>query len=102
MEDADFEDLLNDYLDGTLFPNLEMADVEIVWVEGNPGLGVLHFAHHDVRKEEVEEVLLEIPPEVEPSNTRTIQDERFFGGRHATTVGYSSSAKIGLRMAFVT
>lgn len=65
MEDDDFDDLLDQYLDGTLFPNMEMADVEIVWVEGNPTLGALHIAQHGVTKDEVEEALLECPPEVE-------------------------------------
>ena len=52
-------------LDGTLAPNLEMADVEMVWVEGDSTLGALHIAAHGVTKDEVEVVLLEIPPEVE-------------------------------------
>src|SRR5208282_6107891 len=65
MDDADFDDLLDQYLDGTLFPNMEMADVEIVWVEGDTRLGALHIAQHGVSKDEVEQALLETPPDVE-------------------------------------
>jgi hypothetical protein len=34
MEDADFDGLLDDYLSGTVAPNFDMLDVEIVWVRG--------------------------------------------------------------------
>jgi hypothetical protein len=40
-------------------------DVEIVWVRGNPADGSEHIAINNVTEAEVEEVLLEIPPEVE-------------------------------------
>src|SRR5437773_8651446 len=58
MDDAEFDDLLDEYLDGTLAPNLEMADVEIIWVDNNPHFGALHMLRkHNVQKHEVEEVL---------------------------------------------
>jgi hypothetical protein len=65
MDEADFDDLLEQYLDGTLAFNMEMANVEVVWVEGNPALGALHIAGHGVTKDEVEEALFQCPPEVE-------------------------------------
>ena len=48
MDDADLDDDLEAYLNGDLFPNMEMTDVEIVWVEDNPGLGAMHIAGHSV------------------------------------------------------
>jgi hypothetical protein len=64
MDDAEFDAELEAYLNG-VSPNWEMVDVEIVWVDGNPGYGSLHIAQHRVSKSEVEEALLETPPEVE-------------------------------------
>ena len=65
MDDADFDDLLNDYQPNEPTPNFDMLDVEIVWVRGNPGYGSDHIAINNVTEEEVEQVLLEVPPEVE-------------------------------------
>ena len=64
MDDAEFDAELEAYLNG-VFPNLETAEAEVVWVDGNPGYGSLHIAMHDVTKAEVEQVLFETPPEVE-------------------------------------
>ncbi len=65
MGEAEFEDDLRVYLEGLAYPNLDMADVEIVWVRGNPTYGSAHIARNGVTEHEVEEVLLEIPPQVE-------------------------------------
>ncbi|MCI0741644.1 MAG: hypothetical protein L0Y72_21630 [Gemmataceae bacterium] len=65
MGDAEFEDDLRIYLEGIAFPNLEMADVEIVWVRGQTGFGADHIARNGVKEHEVEEVLFEVPPDVE-------------------------------------
>lgn len=65
MDDAEFEDDLSIYLEGLASPNLDMMDVEIVWVRGNPNYGSDHIARHGVKEYEVEEALLEVPPEVE-------------------------------------
>jgi len=81
MDDADFDDLLDQYLDGTLAPNLEMADVEIVWIDDNPNFGSLHMMiKHNVRKNEVEEVLLELPPEVEAKKPKDDSRKTYFWG----------------------
>jgi hypothetical protein len=81
MDDAAFDDLLDQYLDGTLAPNLEMADVEIVWVDHSPHFGSLHMLReHDVKKHEVEEVLLELPPEVEAKRARDDSRKTYFWG----------------------
>lgn len=86
MDDEDLDDLLAEYLDGTLFPNLEMADVQIAWIEGNPNVGALHIKlDHNVEKHEVEEVLLEVPPEVEAKRCRTDSRKTYFWG--ATRAG---------------
>src|ERR1700676_701810 len=80
MDDADFDADMELYLNGSLFPNLEMADVQIVWVEGNPDLGALHIAKHGVSKAEVEEALLETPPEVEAKQHRDHPGRTIFWG----------------------
>ena len=81
MEDSEFDDLLDAYLDGRLAPNLDMADVEIVWVDNNPHFGSLHMKmNHGVAKHEVEEVLLELPPEVEAKRARDNPNKTYFWG----------------------
>jgi hypothetical protein len=54
MDDADFDDLLDDYLSGKVAPNLDMLDVEMVWVRGNPEIGSDHIAQHGVAEKEVD------------------------------------------------
>jgi hypothetical protein len=81
MGDPEFADDLDDYLHGDLHPNLEMADVEIVWVDGNEHFGSLHMRlNHQVEKHEVEEVLLELPPEVEAKRARDDPRKTYFWG----------------------
>jgi hypothetical protein len=65
MSDPEFDDDLRIYLEGLAYPNLEMADVQIVWVRGNQAYGSDHIARNGVSEHEVEEVLLELPPQVE-------------------------------------
>ncbi len=65
MAEPEFEDDLRLYLEGLAYPNLEMANVEIVWIRGNTRYGSDHIARKGVKEHEVEEVLLEVPPEVE-------------------------------------
>jgi hypothetical protein len=80
MDDADFDDDLEAYLSGELFPNLEMANVQIVWVEDNPDLGAMHIGMHGVTKAEVEEALLETPPEVEAKRHANYPERTIFWG----------------------
>jgi len=85
MEDPDFDDLLDDYLDGTVTPNFDMVDVEIVWVRGNPEFGSLHMETlHDVREREVEEVLFEVPPMVEAKRHKEYPNRTVFWGATRT------------------
>lgn len=85
MTDEGFDDLLEQYLSGQNLPNPEMEDVEIAWIRGNPDLGADHIAAHDVTEEEVEEVLLEVPPEVEAKKHKEHPDRTIFWG--ATRAG---------------
>jgi len=65
-DDHDFLALLDAYLDEPHDRNLRMENVCILWIEDDPGVGALHIAiKHRVTKEEVEQVLFEIPPVVE-------------------------------------
>jgi uncharacterized DUF497 family protein len=80
MDDEAFDDELEAYLNG-VFPNEEMADCQVVWVEGNPAFGVLHMERkHGVSKEEVEEVLFETPPEVETKRHPDHRERTLFWG----------------------
>ena len=79
-DDDEFLALLDSYLDAPRDPNLAMANVRIVWVERDPGLGALHIARHDVTKEEVEQVLFEIPPVVQAKRSRQYPERTLFWG----------------------
>jgi len=85
MDDEELDDLLDGYLSGWDLPNLDMADVEIDWVRGNPQFGVDHIEAHGVTVEEVEEVLLEVPPEVEAKRHKDHPNRTIFWG--ATRAG---------------
>jgi hypothetical protein len=82
MDDAEFDDDLEAYLSGVAFPNLEMAGVEIVWIDDNPRCGSLHMRmkRPPVQKHEVEEVLLEVPPEVEAKRAKNNPNRTYFWG----------------------
>ena len=57
-----------------------MTDVEIVWIRGNPLHGSDHIAAHNVTEGEVEEVLLEVPPDVEAKRHRDFPNRTIFWG----------------------
>jgi hypothetical protein len=76
--DDDFLALLDDYLDEPHDPNPRMANVRIVWVEDDPRLGALHITRHGVTKEEVEQVLFEVPPVVEAKRSREYPERTIF------------------------
>ena len=80
MDDADFDRLFDDYESHEASPNLDMLDVEIDWVRGNPAFGSDHIAINNVTEEEVEEVLLEIPPAVEAKRHKDVPDRTCFWG----------------------
>jgi uncharacterized DUF497 family protein len=80
MDDAELDDELEAYLNGSLFPNMEMVDVQVIWVEGNESLGALHIAGHNVTKAEVEEVLFWTPPEVEAKRHKDHPERTIFWG----------------------
>ena len=85
MGEGDFDDFLDDYLSGKIAPNADMLGVEVVWVRGDPNVGRDHIARNDVTEEEVEEVLLETPPEVEAKRHPDYPDRTIFWG--ATRAG---------------
>jgi uncharacterized DUF497 family protein len=79
-EEADFAALLDAYLDEPHDPNPRLANVQIVWVEDDPRLGALHIAAHGVTRDEVEQVLFEIPPNVEAKRSREHPNRTLFWG----------------------
>ena len=79
-EDDDFLALLDAYLEEPQDPNPQMANVRIVWVEGDPRIGALHIAAHGVSKDEVEQVLFEMPPIVAAKRSREHPERTLFWG----------------------
>jgi hypothetical protein len=66
MRDDEFENLLDEYLTPPVEQNPDMAGVSIVWIRGTPDYGSRHIRErHGVEEQEVEEVLLQVPPFVE-------------------------------------
>ncbi len=66
MDAQDFRRLLDDYLEPPVQPNPEMAKVEIVWERDSLGFGARHiWEQHRISELEVEQVLFEVPPDVE-------------------------------------
>ncbi len=85
MSEDEFDDLLDDYLSGKTAINADMLGVEIVWIRGNPNVGADHIARNDVTEAEVEEVLLETPPDIEAKRHPDYPDRTIFWG--ATRAG---------------
>ena len=79
-DEEDFVRLLDDYLDPPSDPNPEMVGVVIVWVEDDERLGALHIAQHGIFEQEVEEVLLQIPPHVEAKRSPDHPERTLFWG----------------------
>lgn len=66
VRDDEFRRLLDLYLEPSGDPNPDLVGVRIEWVRDNRNFGSLHISdQHDISEEEVEQVLLEIPPFVE-------------------------------------
>ena len=81
LEDHRFLDLLDDYLDPPSEPNPAMSEVVVEWVTNDERLGALHIqSKHRVSREEVEEVLLQIPPMVQAKRSREYPDRTLFWG----------------------
>ena len=80
MDDADFDDLLDEYDGDKPTPNFDMLDVELLWVRGNAAYVSDHVAINNVNEHEVEEVLLEVPPEVEAKRHKDFPDRTCFWG----------------------
>jgi len=80
-DDESFLVLLDSYLDAPYDPNPFMANVHIVWIEDDPGVGALHIAtKHRVTKDEVEQVLFEIPPVVQAKRSVQYPERTLFWG----------------------
>jgi hypothetical protein len=80
-DDESFEKLLDAYLDPLADPNPALAGLQIVWVEDNPALGAEHmWLEHQVSKDEVEQVLFEIPPVVEAKRSPEDPERTLFWG----------------------
>ena len=82
MEDDEFARLLRDYLELPGDPNPATLDIEFVWVRDSAEFGALHMWNkHHVSENEVEEVVLEVPPCVE---AKKVGDRTAFWGATRT------------------
>ncbi|HET7505384.1 MAG TPA: hypothetical protein VFK02_30400 [Kofleriaceae bacterium] len=58
-----------------------MASVRVLWIEDDPHVGALHIARkHNVTKQEVEQVLFEIPPVVAAKRSPRHPERTLFWG----------------------
>jgi len=80
IDDSEFDELLEDYLAGRFVSNPEMEAVRIERVHGNPLFGADHIAAHGITTDEVEEVLLELPPLVEARRHKEYSNRTIFWG----------------------
>lgn len=81
MNDEDFLRSLDEYLTPRADANPAMGGIEIVWVRGDSRFGALHiWDEHRITEEEVEQVILEVPPYVEARRHRDIPDRTVFWG----------------------
>lgn len=81
MNDDDYLELLDEYLDRTADPNPEMANVRIVWARDRPEYGSLHIWEvHGLSEQQVEEVILETPPSVEAKRDPANPGRTYFWG----------------------
>ncbi|MBI2377093.1 MAG: hypothetical protein HYV07_24040 [Deltaproteobacteria bacterium] len=81
MDNDDFRALLTTYLEPTGDPNPQMLNVRIEWIRGDDRLGSDHIRiKHGVSEQEVEEVLLEIPPFVEAKRSSEHPNRTLFWG----------------------
>ena len=81
MNDEEFLRYLDEYLEPPGDPNPQMAGLTVLWARDNPNFGARHiWEAHGVREEEVEQVLLEIPPQVEARRHPDRPDRTIFWG----------------------
>ena len=82
MDDQEFLRLIDDYLDAPAESHPEMAGIKIVWERDDPEFGAKHmWDEHRVTEQEVEQVLLEIPPYVEAKRRHDHRRRTIFWGR---------------------
>ena len=81
MDGEEFLRLIDEYLEPHGDANPQMAGVETVWERDNPNFGARHILEvHGITEEEVEQVLLEIPPFVEARRHPDYSNRTIFWG----------------------
>ena len=81
MNDEEFLRSLDEYLTPPADENAAMGGVEIVWERGDSRFGARHiWDKHGITEEEVEQVILEVPPFVEARRHRDHPDRTVFWG----------------------
>ena len=69
MNDDDFEFLLAQY--STPIEPKKPSDVKIEWIKNDPKVGLQHIEKHGLTKEDVEDVIFGMPPDVEVRSQRS-------------------------------
>ena len=81
MDEEEFLRLIDEYLEPLAYTNPEMAGVAIVWERDNSNFGARHiWENHRITEQEVEQVLLEIPPFVEAKRHPNYSNRTIFWG----------------------
>ena len=81
MSEDDFHDLLDQFLEPHIEASPTAFDVAVVWERDNPDFGSLHILElHSVTEEEVEQVILETPPDVQLKRHPSRDDRMLFWG----------------------
>ena len=81
MRNDELGDLIQGYLTPPSQANPEMVGVEIVWERDNPRFGSRHiYELHEVSEEEVEDVLIRIPPYAEAKSHPEYSNRTVFWG----------------------
>ena len=81
LQDKSFDELLDEYFENPPETNSVYSNVEIHWIEGRAEVGVGHISSkHQVTKSEVEEVIFELPPEVQAKAHPDHPDRTIFWG----------------------
>ena len=81
MNDEEFLRSIDEYLSPPADANPAMGGVEIVWERGDLRFGARHiWDKHVITEQEVEQVILEIPPYVEVRRHRNVPNRTVFWG----------------------
>tara|TARA_Y100000294_G_scaffold139871_1_gene133496 strand:+ start:77 stop:520 length:444 start_codon:yes stop_codon:yes gene_type:complete len=81
MTDSDFSHLLDSYLEPDADPHPMAGNVQVMWERNSLNMGSRHiWEKHRVTEEEVEQVILEVPPYVDIKDHPVLVNRTMFWG----------------------